>query len=341
MLNAGHMKSIVDTGILLVNLGTPTAPTSTAVRRFLREFLSDPRVVSIPKPIWWVILNAVVLTRRPCPVAEKYAKIWMEEGSPLMVHSQSIADKLQQVLSKDFSVKLAMRYGEPSIKNQLREFKQQGVKKIMVLPLYPQYAESTTSSVFDAVTKELNTWRIVPDLTFISNYFDHPSYIAAIEQQIKTHWAKNGRAEKLIFSFHGLPKRRIKQGSPYQSQCEQTVDLVVQQLDLEPESWQLVYQSRFGREEWLQPYCDKTLAQLPQEGCKSVDVICPGFSVDCLETLEEIKITNKEIFLQAGGESFSYIPALNDSPMQIDLLSRLVSSTSPINKKSRSHHSYS
>lgn len=312
-------------GVLIVNLGTPEAPTAKAVRRFLREFLSDRRVVRLPRVLWQLILNLLVLPFRSSKVARNYQKIWTDAGSPLRVHGEVIVRELQQYFRREqkfnILVKHAMRYGSPNIGAQLRELRDLDVAKIIILPLYPQFTESTTSSVFDAVTAELSQWKDLPSIEFKSNYFDHPTYIDAVVQRVKQHWQQNGQAEKLIFSFHGLPK---KVAHPYLEQCQYTTEKVVQKLGLTSEQWQLVFQSRFGAEEWLQPYCDVSLRELAQSGCQSVDVICPGFAVDCLETLEEINMTNRKLFLENGGKRFQYVPALNASVGQVKLLADLI-----------------
>lgn len=315
-------------GILLTNLGTPDTPTTRAVRKYLREFLWDPRVVEIPRPLWWLILNAVVLPLRPRRAAQAYQKIWSPDGSPLLVHAKQQAEKLQQQLnqnSKDkFKVVLAMRYGQPSIEQGLKELKQHNATKVLVFPLYPQYSATTTASTFDEVSRALKPQRWIPELRMINQYADNPGYITAIVNSIQQHWQQHGKAEKLIFSFHGLPKRFFEKGDPYYCYCHKTARLVTEQLGLNPDEWQLTFQSRFGKAEWLQPYTDKTLIQLAQDGMKSVDVICPGFSADCLETLEEIDMRNREFFLNAGGENFRYIPALNATNDHIQALASLV-----------------
>ena len=306
-------------GVLITNLGTPEAPTAKAVRRYLAEFLWDPRVVELPRPLWWLILHGIVLRFRPRKSAENYQRVWTPQGSPLLSISSDLVSKLQQ---NDAKIVLGMRYGHPSIAEALEKLR--GVEKLIILPLYPQYSGATTGSTFDGIARVLQTWRQVPELSFISNYHDNRYYIEAIASSIREHWQAKGRAEKLLFSFHGLPQRNIERGDPYQAQCLKTANLVAQALDLPESAWQVVFQSRFGAAKWLQPYCDKTLEVLPTQGIKSVDIICPGFAVDCLETLDEIARENEEIFIKAGGQRFEYIPALNSSAAQINLMTELI-----------------
>ncbi len=304
-----------NTGILLCNLGTPDAPTASAVRRYLAEFLRDPRVVAIPKLVWYPILYGIVLRTRPKKVAKLYEKIWTEEGSPLLAISKQQARSLKEDLARqyntDISVEVGMTYGTPSIKSGLAKLVEQGVERVVVLPMYPQYCTATTESVFDRIKwarKEL------PDniaIDCINNYHDHPGYISALTDSIKKHWAERGKQDKLLFSFHGVPQRLTRQGDPYESQCRKTADLVVRALELDDNEWEISFQSRFGKEEWLKPYTDQLLTQWAKDGVKSVDVISPGFSADCLETLEEIAILNREIFLEQGGREYRYIAALN------------------------------
>jgi len=315
-------------GVLLTNLGTPTAPTAKALRKYLAEFLWDPRVVEIPRPIWWLILNFFVLPLRPKRSAKLYQKIWTAGGSPLLVNSSQLAERLELVLnsekSKSFKVALGMRYGEPSIAHALNELHQHDIQQIIVLPLYPQYSAATTASTFDAVARAFSKKRYLPELHFISEYYNDPDYIVAIADSIRAHWLKHGSEQHLLFSFHGLPKRCVELGDPYEQQCKTTARLVVENLQLSSEKYSVVFQSRFGAAEWLQPYCDATLRSLPEQGKKNVAVVCPGFAVDCLETLEEIAKQNREIFMQAGGEKFDYIPALNDSVSHVALLAKLI-----------------
>ncbi|MCX7087629.1 MAG: ferrochelatase [Methylococcales bacterium] len=301
------------TAVLLVNLGSPDAPTTSAVRRFLKDFLWDPRVVNIPRPIWWLILHLFVLPFRPRKSAHAYQKVWTEKGSPLVFLTRQLTEQVQQELSNDeFMVDYAMSYCKPSIAEKLRAFKKSGVKKIIILPLYPQYSSTTTASVHDSVVKEFSTWKHIPSFTFISDYCADEQYIEAVAHSIQAA-RKNDSSDLLVMSFHGLPQQLIKWGDPYCCQCHKTGALIAEKLGLEKHQWTLVFQSRFGKAEWLKPYCVDTLMQLPQQGIKHIDVVCPGFAVDCLETLEEIAMENKSIFLNAGGETYNYIPALNDS----------------------------
>ncbi|MFO8151820.1 ferrochelatase [Thioalkalivibrio sp.] len=315
-------------GVLVTNLGTPDAPTPRALRRYLKEFLWDPRVVEVPRPLWWLILNGVILNIRPRRSAAKYASVWTNEGSPLLVIAQRQAEgirkRLARLASGPIPVAVGMRYGNPSIPDALNELRQQGVRKLVVLPLYPQFSASTTASTLDAVSGELRAWRWTPHLHFISGYEREPGYINALAASVQEHWEQNGRAERLIMSFHGVPKRYLLAGDPYHCLCHATGFQLAQTLGLEQGQWQVTFQSRFGRAEWLRPYTDETLKSLPDQGVKSVDVICPGFSADCLETIEEIGDENREIFLEAGGQHFSYIPALNDRPDHLDFLTDLL-----------------
>ncbi len=313
------------TGVLLANLGSPAAPTVPAVRRFLRDFLGDPRVVNIPRPIWWLILNLFVLPFRPAKSLKAYKKIWTEQGSPLAWLTRQLTEKLAVKLSdKNITTMYAMRYGEPSIAKQLNELKQAGVNHVVVLPLYPQYSSTTTASIYDDLIKELNQWRHLPGFSFISDYHDYEPYISAVVESVKLTWAELGKHELLVMSFHGLPELLTKLGDPYFSQCQRTAALIAEKLGLTEKEWLLVFQSRFGKAEWLKPYCADTLAKLPSQGVKSVDVICPGFATDCLETLEEIAMENKSIFLEVGGAEYRYIPALNDSDAQVNLFADLL-----------------
>ena len=322
---------MIKTAVFLVNLGTPQAPTAKALRRYLAEFLWDPRVVEIPRPIWWIILNMFILPLRPRRSAKLYQKIWTPEGSPLLINSQKLAENLQKKLGDKTRVVLAMRYGQPSIKSALDKMREQGIQHFIVIPLYPQYSAATNGSIFDAIAKQLKKWRHVPELYFLSNYYYLPSYIDAIAGSIENYWQEHGKDHYLLFSFHGIPKRNVQLGDPYQAECEATVKQVAEKLKLSATQYQLVFQSRFGPAEWLQPYCDETLKKLPSQGIKKVAVICPGFAVDCLETLEEIAEQNQELFLQAGGESYHYIPALNDSVEHIDVFFHLIEKFSILN----------
>lgn len=313
------------TGVLLANLGSPTAPTTSAVRKFLKDFLGDPRVVNIPRPIWWLILHAFVLPFRPKRSAKAYQKIWTEHGSPLVYLTNRLSEKLAEKLnSKGIKVACAMRYGEPSIASQLRLFKQEGIENIVVLPLYPQYSSTTTASIYDDLIKELDQWRHLPSFKFISEYHQHESYIGALAQSIEAFWQENGRNELLVMSFHGLPEMLTKLGDPYYYQCQETAKRIAEKLGLDEKHWLLVFQSRFGKAEWLKPYCADTLQKLPGQDVKSVDLVCPGFAVDCLETLEEIAMENRDIFIEAGGSGYRYIPALNDSDGHVNAIASLL-----------------
>lgn len=313
------------TGVLLANLGSPTAPTPSAVRTFLKDFLSDPRVVNIPRPVWWLILNLFVLPFRPKRSAKAYQKIWTEQGSPLIYLTLRLSEKIAEKLSpKGIKVFCAMRYGKPSIAGQLRLFKQEGIENIIVLPLYPQYSSTTTASIYDDVVKELNQWRHLPSLQFISDYYRHDSYIDATAEAINGFWQENGRNELLVMSFHGLPELLTKLGDPYYYQCQETAKRIAEKLGLNEKQWLLVFQSRFGKAEWLKPYCADTLEKLPGQGVKTVDLVCPGFAVDCLETLEEIAMENKSVFLEAGGSDYRYIPCLNDTGRHVNAILSLL-----------------
>ncbi|WP_305907483.1 ferrochelatase [Methylomarinum sp. Ch1-1] len=314
-------------GVLLVNLGSPDAPTTSRVRRFLREFLGDPRVVNLPRALWWVILNFFVLPFRPRKSARAYREIWTDKGSPLVYYTRQLSDKLAIALDSDeIHVDYAMRYGKPVLADKLNAFKAQMLDEIIILPLYPQYSSTTTASVYDAVDDVVRPWRHIPSLQFIAEYHDHQAYIAAVAESIKAFWHKHGRNDLLLMSFHGLPAKLTDLGDPYYHHCQKTAALIAERLGLHDTQWKLVFQSRFGKAEWLKPYCLEVLQDLPQQGSKEVDIVCPGFAVDCLETLEEIALANKEEFLAAGGKSYRYIPALNDSDehvkVMVDLLSR-------------------
>lgn len=307
----------VRTGVLLCNLGTPDAPTAGALRRYLGEFLGDPRVVEIPAAIWKPLLYGVILRVRPAKSAAKYQSIWTPEGSPLAVWTNRQAVLLGGWLDQsDHAVQVlpAMRYGQPAIAAQLDALQAAGARRILVLPLYPQYSATTTASVFDAVGAWARSRRDLPDLRLAARYHDHPAYIAALAQRIRAHWRAHGQAPQLVMSFHGIPARNIALGDPYQRECIETATLLAQALELSPAQWRLTFQSRFGRARWLEPYTEPTLVEMARAGTKRVDVVCPGFTGDCLETLEEIDQEAREAFLHAGGEQFGYIPCLNDSP---------------------------
>jgi ferrochelatase len=316
------------TGILLVNLGTPDAPTTAAVRHFLKLFLSDPRVVELPRLLWWLILNGVILRFRPSRSAKAYQEIWTDQGSPLLLYSRAIAngvrDHLEKVSPGSFRVELAMAYSDPFVSSAIDNLQAAGARRLLVLPLYPQYSGTTTASVFDLVTNKLQTLRWIPETRFINQYHDEPGYVAALVASVREHWEENGRGDHLMFSFHGVPLYTLEGGDPYHCQCQKTGRLVASALGLGDEEWTLSFQSRVGRDEWLRPYTDETVATLAGNGIKRLDVVCPGFSTDCLETLEEIAMQNAGFFKDAGGESLQYIPALNDRDDHIAFLSSLV-----------------
>ncbi len=316
-------------GVLLVNLGTPATPSVREVRKFLKEFLADPRVVEIPRWLWQPLLNCLILPLRSHSSAKLYQKIWTPQGSPLLYFAQRQASALQAALNQvtsgsSIKVVLGMSYGRPAIASALAELRVLNLQQLIVLPLYPQYSSATVGSVFTAVSQILKTWRYLPKLQMINHYADHPGYVAAVVNSIKNYWQENPPGEKLLFSFHGLPARSITAGDPYFYQCHRTAELLAQQLQLPADRWQVVFQSRLGWQKWLQPYCDQTLRDFASQGIAGVDVVCPGFAADCLETLEEINIRNKKLFLLAGGKKFNYIPALNDSPEHIDVLTDLI-----------------
>lgn len=316
------------TGILLANLGTPDAPTAGAVRRYLAEFLWDPRVIEIPRALWWLILHGVILRLRPRRSAAAYAKIWTAQGSPLLVHSRQLQEKLQASLSAALPgpvrVELGMRYGRPSIGQAMDALSAAGCRRILVLPLYPQYSATTSASIFDALWQVLARWRWVPEIHCINHYHDEPAYIEALATSVREQWAARPRGERLLFSFHGVPRRYILGGDPYFCHCQKTARLVAEHLDLAPDQWQVSFQSRVGREEWLRPYTDETVIALAKEGVKELDVICPGFAADCLETLEEIAMQNQEFFHEHGGGALRYVPALNAREDHVAALAQLV-----------------
>lgn len=315
-------------GVLVVNLGTPAAPTTAAVRRYLAEFLWDPRVVETPRPLWWLIMHGFILRVRPARSARAYRKIWTDDGSPLLLHSSDIASevgaRLSTRLAGNVSVVLGMSYGEPSISTALDQLYAAGARRMIVLPLYPQYSGTTTASVFDAVTSELSKRRWVPELHFINHYHDAPGYIAAIASSVRDYWDQNGRGDKLMFSFHGIPQQTLHDGDPYHCQCHKTARLVAETLELSDDDWVISFQSRVGRAEWLRPYTDETITALGNQALGRLDVVCPGFAADCLETLEEIAMQNGELFAATGGGQLNYIPALNARDDHIAFLCRLV-----------------
>ncbi len=314
-------------GILLVQLGTPEEPSTGAVRRYLREFLSDPRVVEIPRPIWWLILNLFILPRRPAQSAEKYASIWTANGSPLLVHTRRQATLLRGYLGDrglDVEVAFAMRYGSPSVAEVMRSMREKRVTRLLVVPMYPQYAASTTGSVYDAVFTELATWREQPALRIVRGFHDQQAYIDALATHVRAAWGNDGPPDVLLMSFHGVPRRSLLAGDPYHCECHATARLLARRLGLPDDRWRISFQSRFGRAEWLQPYTDKTLAELARAGARRVDVVCPGFVADCLETLEEIAMEGKATFVGAGGRDFRFISCLNDRHEFMEALAALV-----------------
>lgn len=311
-------------GVLLVNLGTPEAPTTAAVKRFLAEFLSDIRVVDTNRLIWWPILQGVILPFRSPRVAKLYKSVWMDEGSPLMVYSLR-QQKALAARFPDTPVELAMSYGKPSLEDGIGRLLEQGVTKMVVLPLYPQYSCSTSASVFDGVARVLKEKRRLPSVSFIRDYAEHPAYISALKASILESFARHGEPDRLVLSFHGIPKRFGELGDDYQQRCQATTQALTTALQLAPGKIMLTFQSRFGREPWLTPYTDATMESLPAQGVKHIQIVCPGFSADCLETIEEINGENRELFLHAGGEKFEYIEALNDREDHIDMLQQLVS----------------
>ncbi|MCC7547686.1 MAG: ferrochelatase [Burkholderiales bacterium] len=305
-------------GVVLVNLGTPQAPSAAALRPYLKQFLSDPRVVEIPRALWWLVLNAVVLNVRPRKSARKYAAIWTDEGSSLAVHTRRQAALLQQVLTERTGVPVevvwAMRYGSPSIDAALAQLARAGCDRVLVVPMYPQYAASTTASTYDAVFESLRARRNLPALRLLKHFHDDPGYIAALARSVREHWQAHGRGDRLVMSFHGLPRLALDRGDPYHCECHKTGRLLAQALDLSEDQYVVSFQSRFGAAQWLQPYTQDTLEGLARKGVRHLDVICPGFVADCLETLEEIALENRTAFLAAGGTRFHYIDCLNERP---------------------------
>jgi ferrochelatase len=319
--------ALAKTAILLVNLGTPAAPTPRAVRRYLREFLSDPRVVEVPRALWTPVLHGVILNTRPRRSAARYAAIWMPEGSPLRVYTERQAKLLQGLLGERLRapivVDYAMRYGDPSIVAVLAKLKLAQCERILVLPLYPQYAASTTATALDQVFGVLARTRNVPEVRVVKHFHDHPAYVRALGDLVREHWRAGGRPDKLVMSFHGLPHYTLDRGDPYHCECQKTARLLAEELELADGAWQIAFQSRFGRAEWLKPYTANVLAELGRSGARRVDVICPGFVSDCLETLEELGIEGKSIFLGAGGKAFELLPCLNDRPGWIEALAAI------------------
>lgn len=314
------------TAVLWCNLGTPAAPTAPALRTYLAQFLGDHRVVEIPKALWWLILHGIILRVRPAKSAAKYASIWAEGGSPLKIGTELQANALGEKLKTmghEVSVHMVMRYGQPSMASVLDQLKTQGVTRVLVMTAYPQYSGTTTASVFDDVYRWGLKVRWLPEMRFVNQYHDHAGYIQALAAKVRAHWATNGKADKLVMSFHGVPERTLFLGDPYHCQCYKTARLLGEALGIGKDEYMVTFQSRFGKAKWLEPYTEPTLEALAQAGTKRVDVMCPGFTSDCLETLEEIKMEAMEAFMRAGGESFNYIDCLNDSPEWIDGMAQI------------------
>jgi protoporphyrin/coproporphyrin ferrochelatase len=321
----GHRQS-PRAGVLMVNLGTPDAPTAKALRPYLKEFLGDPRVVEVPRPIWWLILHGIILPFRAPRSAKAYASVWTEQGSPLLVNNRKLAQKLQSTLDKTMprvEVMLAMTYGQPSIDRAIDRLREANIQRLLVLPMYPQYSATTTAAVFDRVTRSLSRLRWLPEVRFINDYFHEPAWLDAVAGSIRTFQNRHGQPDKLLFSFHGIPRRNLMAGDPYFCQCQASARQIADRLQLGTHDWQVSFQSRLGRAEWLKPYTDRTLQALAGKGVKRVQVVCPGFSIDCLETLEEIAMENRDEFLHAGGEKLEYIPCLNDSDEHVKLMAEL------------------
>ncbi len=314
------------TAVILCNLGTPQAPESKALRTYLAEFLSDPRVVEIPRWLWLIILHGIILRFRPSKSAKKYALIWTAEGSPLKVWTQAQAQSLQEKFSnasEQVLVRYAMRYGQPNVSQVMDELKASGVTKVLVLPAYPQYSGTTTASVFDAFYNWSLKARLIPQYRFINHYHDHPAYIEALATRVEQHWSEHSKAPLLVMSFHGVPERTLMLGDPYHCECYKTARLLAERLGLDPSQYKVTFQSRFGKAKWLEPYTEPSLRALAQSGTEHVDVICPGFTSDCLETLEEINMEVRQAFLEEGGKTYHYIPCLNNEPAWIEALYRI------------------
>jgi len=312
-------------GVVLMNLGTPDAPTPAALRKYLAEFLWDRRVVEIPRLLWWLILHAIILRVRPKKSAEAYQKVWTDKGSPLKVITQNQVLKLcERFDASEVEVEYAMRYGKPSVSTAIDCLLAKSCERILFLPLYPQYAASTVGSAFDAIAKDFYGRRALPAFSFVAGYHNDKAYIEAVADSIRAHWKQYGQADKLLMSFHGLPQYTHEKGDPYYSQCLESGRLIAQKLGLDDDRYLVVFQSRFGRTPWLQPYTDETLKSLPGQGVRSVQVVCPGFSADCLETLEEIDQENREYFISSGGQRYEYISALNDSEAHIEMMASLI-----------------
>jgi ferrochelatase len=311
-------------GVLMAILGTPDAPTPAAVRRYLREFLSDPRVIEVSRPVWWLILNLFVLPFRPKKSAALYASVWTEEGSPLLVISQrqqaAVAAELKARYGTAVHVALGATYGNPSMRSALDELLAKGCRRILLMPMFSHYSSTSTGAAYDALTRELATLRWLPELRTVCQFHDDPAYIGALAASVRERWRDEGKPDMLLMSFHGVPERYLANGDPYHCQCLKTGRLLAEALELPAGRWRVSFQSLFGKEEWVKPYTDKTLQAMARSGIRKVDVICPGFAADCLETLEEIEVENRTLFLEAGGVQFRYIPALNDRPDHIAAL---------------------
>jgi len=312
------------TAVLLTNLGTPDALDKASVKRFLKQFLSDTRVVEIPRAVWWFILNGIILPIRSGKTLQGYQRIWGDSGSPLLAISIQQQAALQKLLGDEVTVALAMRYGNPSFKPVLEALLKDGIRRLVVLPLYPQNSATTTATSFYHLADVLAKRRDLPSIHFIDNYHDHPAYIKALADSVRRHWQQTARQNHLLMSFHGLPQVNVDKGDPYYEQCLKTADLLADQLELEASSWSLSFQSRFGKQVWLKPYTADVLEELVDKDIKSVDVVCPGFAADCLETLDEIKIEYRHRYIEKGGEALNYIAALNDQAGHIDMMRVLV-----------------
>ena len=313
-------------GVLLANLGTPDRPDTKALRRYLREFLWDPRVVEVPRPIWWLILNLVIVPFRAPKSAEAYRRVWTERGSPLLYHTRDLAEAMEREFQRNHpAVKVypAMRYGRPSIAEALERMREDNVQRVIVLPMYPQYSATTTASVFDGLAHALKRVRWIPELRLITHYHYDEAWVEAVADRIRAHQDEHGRPEKLVFSFHGIPKNYLLDGDPYYCECQSSARRIAARLKLEPDDYLVTFQSRLGKAEWLKPYTDQTLQGMARDGIKRVQVVCPGFAVDCLETIDEIGLENREEFEEAGGETLEYIPALNAEPDHARVLAEL------------------
>ncbi|MCW8126361.1 ferrochelatase [Microbulbifer halophilus] len=329
----------MSTAVILMNLGTPAEPTARGVRQFLGDFLSDPRVVEIPRPLWLAILYGLVLPLRPGKIAPAYREIWGRsadgeavEGSPILHYTRRQAELLQQRLADtrpDITVTYAMTYGKPSLDSVVHRLRRQGYESFLVFPLYPQYSATTTAAIYDRVAQIYRNSRDVPDISLVHDYYRHPHYIRALAASVRELWDRKGQADKLLLSFHGIPRANVTKGDPYYRQCHETAEHLAAELGLGGDRWQVSFQSRFGKAEWLQPYTDKTLIEWGEKGLSSVDVLCPAFSADCLETLEEISVENRANFIDAGGGQYRYIPALNIRPDHIEMLATIVGEKLP------------